>query len=86
VDEELVVEPRRDAVAAERLEHQRLDALIPQRLVAARELAQVLNARDLEPDDVGGVVRDALGVGIRKTHPDRDREGVTVHPGFSIST
>src|SRR6185312_12414242 len=79
VDDELVVEPGRDAVAAERLEHERLDALVAQGLIAAGELAQVLDARDLEPDDVRGVVRDALGVGVREAHPDRNREGVTVH-------
>src|SRR6185312_3018749 len=42
VDDELVVEPGRDAVAAERLEHESLDALVAQGLIAAGELAQVL--------------------------------------------
>ena len=31
-------------------------------------------------------LRDTLGVGVRKAHPERDRERVTVHPAFSIST
>src|SRR5690349_16536060 len=86
VDDQLVVEPGRDPIAAERLEDERFDALVAESLVAAGELAQVLHAGDLEPDDVRGVVRDTLGVGVRKAHPERDRERVTVHPAFSIST
>jgi len=39
VDVENVVEARRDGVAAVRLEHQRLDAVVAERLVAARVLA-----------------------------------------------
>jgi len=39
VDDELVVELRRDPVTAERLEDERLDALVAERLVTAGELA-----------------------------------------------
>src|SRR6185369_14270185 len=79
VDDELVVEPRWDPVTAERLEDERLDALVAERLVPAGELAQILDARNLEPDDVRGVVRDALGIGVREAHPDRDREREAIH-------
>ena len=50
--------------------------LVAQRLVAARVLAQVLDARDLEPDEVRRVVRDALRVGVREAdaHVGRERE------------
>src|SRR5690242_10294155 len=58
VDDELVVETGRDPVADERLEDERFDALLAQRLVTAGELAEVLDARDLEPDHVRRVVRD----------------------------
>jgi hypothetical protein len=34
-----------------RLEHERLDAVIAQRLVAAGVLAEVFDARDLVPDE-----------------------------------
>ena len=40
--------------------------VVAQRLVAAGVLAQVLDARDLEPDEVRRVVRDPLRVGVRE--------------------
>src|SRR5207244_12555469 len=64
VNDELVVEPRGSAVTAERLEDERLDALVAERLVAAGELPQVFDARHLEPDEVGRVVHDSLRVGV----------------------
>ena len=76
---EHVVEAGGDAVAAERLEHKRLEPAVAQALVAARVRAQVLDARDLEPDEVGGVVRDALGVGVGEPHAQRGRERVRLH-------
>ena len=45
---EQVVETRGDEVAAERLEHERLDSEVAQGLVAARIRAQILDTRDLE--------------------------------------
>jgi hypothetical protein len=77
---EQVVEARRSAVAAERLEHERLDTGVAQRLVAARELAQVLDACDLEPDEVRRVVRDALRIGVGKADAHARPERVTLHP------
>ena len=38
-----------------------------------------VDARDLEPDHVCRVVRDALGVGVREAHADRDREREALH-------
>src|SRR6185437_7562457 len=79
VDHELVVEAHRDPVAAERLEDDRLDPAVTQRLVAAGEGAQVLDARHLEPDEIRGVVRDPLRVGVGEAHAHGRREGVAPH-------
>ena len=86
VEDELVVEPHRQPVTAERLERQRLDAAVAKRLVAAGEGAQVLDARDLEPDEVGRVVRDPLRVGVGEADAHRHREGEALHRPGSIST
>ena len=53
-----------------RLEHERLDAEVAQPLVAARVALEVLDARDLEPDEVVRVVDDALRVGLGEADPD----------------
>ena len=58
-----------------RLEHERLDALLAQPLVAARVPLEVLDARDLEPDEVLRVVDDPLRVGLGEADADRRREG-----------
>ena len=58
VDLEPVVEARRREVAHVRLDRQRLDALLAQARVAAREAVEVVDAGDLEPDEVARVVRD----------------------------
>jgi hypothetical protein len=79
VDHELVVEHRRRPVAAERLEDERLDPTVAQRLVTAGERAEVFDARDLEPHEVGRVVRDPLRIGVREAHAHRRREGEAVH-------
>jgi hypothetical protein len=79
MDDELVVESRGDPIAAERLEDERLDSLVAQRLVPAREGPQVLDAGDLEPDEIGGVVRDALGVGLREADAHGNGERKAFH-------
>ena len=56
-----------------RLEDERLDPLVAEPLVAAREPLEVLHARDLEPDEVVRVVHDALRVGLGEPHPDLRR-------------
>ena len=52
--------------------------------VAAAEAREVVDARDLEPDEVDGVVRDALRVGLGEAHAHLGRE-VEVH-GAADST
>ena len=42
--------------------------------IRPRKRAEVVDARDLEPDEVDGVVRDALRVGLREAHPHLGRE------------
>ena len=74
-----IVEAGRHAVAAERLEHERLDPSVAQRLVAAGMLAEVLDAGHLEPDVVRRVVGDALCIGVREANAHRRRERVTLH-------
>ena len=66
MDVQHVVEPRRNEVTAERLEHECLESPVAQRLVAAGVLSQVLDAGNFEPDEVRRVVRDPLRVGFRK--------------------
>ena len=73
-----VVEARRREVAAVGLEDDRLDAVVAQRLVAAGKRAEVLDARDLEPDEVGGVVRDPLRVGLGEAHAYLGLEAVVL--------
>ena len=53
-----------------RLEHERLDPEVAQPLVAAGVLLEVVDARDLEPDEVVRVVGDALRVGLGEADPD----------------
>src|SRR3954471_15087981 len=62
MDLQAVVEVRRRSVPDVRLEHERLEPGLAQSRITAGELLQVRDARDLEPDEVVRVVRDALGV------------------------
>ena len=66
-------------VAHVALEHERLDSLLAQLGVPAGDLLEVVDAGDLEPDEVGGVVRDPLRVGLGEADADRGRGGVAVH-------
>jgi hypothetical protein len=79
VDLDAVVEEDRLQVANVRLGRQRLVAVCLQPLVAPAEAGEVLDPGDLEPDEVGGVVGDALRVGLGE--PDRNlrRETEAVH-------
>ena len=74
-----VVEVRGSPVAHAHLRRQRLEALVPMGLVAARVSLEVLDPRDLEPDEEGSVVRDPLRVRLREPHPDVRREREAVH-------
>ena len=59
-----VVESSRFRVACVGLERQGVDAFVAQPQVAASEAPEVLDPGDPEPDEVRGVVRHALGVGL----------------------
>ena len=62
------------------LRRQRLDPLRLDRQVAAGVLREVLDARDLEPDDERGVVRDPLRVRLGEADEDLGREPEAFHP------
>ena len=76
---ERLVEVRGAVVAEAHLGRQRLDAAVADRLVAAGVRLEVRDARDLEPDDEGRVVRDALRVRLREADADLGREREAVH-------
>jgi hypothetical protein len=78
VDHESVVEGDGPEVAGMDLGGRGLDAGVPKSLVAAGELPEVLDAGGLEPDEVGGVVGDALRVGLGEANGDLELEGVAV--------
>jgi hypothetical protein len=63
------------------LDRHRLDPLVSKRGVAAAEPRQVGDAGDLEPDQVLGVVRDPLRVGLREPDPDLGVEMEAVDEG-----
>ena len=75
MDHEPVVEGDGPDVAGVDLGGRGLDARVPESLVAAGELPEVLDARGLEPDEVGGVVGDALRIGLGEAHGDLELEG-----------
>ncbi len=82
VDPQLVVEAARGEIAHVRLDRQGLDALLDQTAVAARKARQIGDARDLEPVEVDGVVRDPLRVRLAEADTQIDREVVALHgPG-----
>lgn len=64
-----------------RLERKGLDAFCPQRRVAAPEPREVIDARNLEPDEELGVVRDALRVGLGEANLDLGLEAEAVDAG-----
>ena len=66
LDREPVVEASRGDVPRMGLEGQRVDSLPPQPEINGSETAQILDYRRLEPDEVGGVVGDALRVRLRE--------------------
>lgn len=70
VDSQLVVELRGLPVPDMGLDRQRLDALLAKGRVAPPKSRQVVHPRDLEPDEVLGIVRDTLGIGLGEADPD----------------
>jgi NAD-dependent deacetylase len=85
VDLEHVVEPGRHAVTHLRLEDERFEPLVANRLVPAGELGKVRDARSLEPDEVVRVVRDSLRVRFGEAYAHVDREAETTHGGHSTA-
>src|SRR5207247_11197609 len=70
----------RPQVANVRLQDVRLDPLFPQLRIAARVALEVVDARDLEPDEVDRVVDDPLRVGLGEPRLQLGREAEAVHP------
>ena len=81
VDAHAVVEDHRREVADVRLGRQHLVPLRLQTFVSAAKAGEVLDASNLEPDEVGGVVGDPLGVGLREPDGDLGREVETIDRG-----
>lgn len=77
VDLEPIVEPGRFQVTHVGLDRHRLDSLLSQRRIAAAKSAEVLDSSNLEPDEILGVVRDPLRVGLGEANLDL---GVEVEP------
>ena len=69
-DRELVVEARRRHVLRVRLQGQSVDAFLPQGQVATAKTAQILDPRRLEPDEIGRVMGDSLGIRLGKANGD----------------
>ncbi len=80
---ETVVEARGLEVAHVRLDRQCLDPVGAEAGIAAAEAREVVDAGDLEPDEVDGVVRDALCVRLGEAHLHLGCE-VEVHGANSL--
>ena len=71
-------------VADVRLDRRHVDAvLLDEPVVAAGEPREVGDPGDLEPDEVDGVVHDALRVGLAEAHAQVGRETKSVHGSAS---
>jgi NAD-dependent protein deacetylase/lipoamidase len=70
VDLEPIVEPGRLEMTHVRLDRHRLYALLSQRGIATPKSPEVLDPRDFEPDEILGVVRDPLRVGLGEANLD----------------
>src|SRR5215204_3436003 len=81
VNREAVVEIGRPQVARVGLDRHRLDAFLAQRRVAAAKPGEVVDAGNLEPHEVLGVVRDPLSVRLGETDADLGLEVEAVDSG-----
>jgi hypothetical protein len=79
VDHKPVVKVNGPEVTDVRLDRQRLVALLLDVLVPLRVAGEVVDASDLEPHEVGGVVRNALRVRFREPHGDVGVELEALH-------
>ena len=68
-----------------RLGHGRLESAGLEFAVPAREVSQVVDARDLEPDEVGAVVRDALRIRLREADAHLGRKRETLHAALTLA-
>jgi NAD-dependent deacetylase len=82
VDRETIVEEERFQVANVRFCRQRLVAVGLKLPVSVAEPGEIGDTRDLEPDEVRGVVSDSLRVRLGEAHGDLGREAKAVesHP------
>ena len=79
MDVQSVVEVRRQAIADVGLEHERFESLFAQSGISTRVLRQVRDARNLEPDEVIGVVGDPLRVRLGEADGHLGAEAEIVH-------
>jgi NAD-dependent deacetylase len=86
VHEQAVVEDGRPHVADVALEHERLDAGRAHLRVAAGDLLEIVDTRDLEPDEVRAVVGDPLRVGLGEADADRRCDSEPVHQVETLAT
>ena len=84
VDADAIVEVGGLQVPDVRLEDERLDPLVAERVVAARELLEIRDPRDLEPHEVVRVVHDSLSVRLGEAHGNVGVEVEPVHSGHSM--
>ncbi len=80
-DAQPVVEMDGHEVADVRLDRERLDPSSSQCGVAAGVSGEVVDPGDLEPDEVGGVVGDALRVGLGEADLDLRSDRISVRAG-----
>jgi hypothetical protein len=81
VDQQPIVEVCGTQMANVSLDRHRFDAIVPKRLVAASKAVEVVDARHLEPDEVLGVVRDALRVSLGEADTNLGVEAEPVDGG-----
>jgi hypothetical protein len=81
VDLQAIVESCRLQMTNVGLDRHRFDPVLPERGVATAKPCQVVDAGDLEPHEVLGVVRDALSVGLGEADPDLRLELEAVDEG-----
>ena len=78
-DLEPVREARGRPVADARVHGRGVHPRLEQRRIAALEAREVVDPRDLEPDEIRRVMGDGLGVGLREPHRHLRREAEAVH-------
>ena len=91
MDRQHVVERRGGAIVDPHAGRQRLDPLRLDRPIAAGVIGEVRDPRDLEPDDVRGVVGDSLRIRLGEAHadvvgaPESLRHGATIRAPLAVA-